>query len=342
VIDHAKFTRIDPRSGKRLDKDGKEAETPGTTPYSFVVYNDPRLSREPFRPPTLGYKPTYAAFPFVMQLAMETGFTTEAPQGGSSDCSSQKTDDSNKTPGANADPSSRSPDCGPPAGPQEIAGIPAAANGPSQTKGGVNFVLQEPASKAPGARLCFERDMTTDEGETLLATAEGDMGSASSKSRPIFCGEMGSVKGNKQYVELPCPSVSASGVIEPDTDGRFKLAPCPSVFKQYYQIEIYTRSIYGIFTYLGEIMRQPQLTPTLNDYGVPGEITEPGQILTVSSRVEPKCFTAVRYDDAQYCVPREGAANTLQLFNIMSALIALKQSPGDVPVSQTVLVGAAP
>jgi len=26
----------------------------------------------------------------------------------------------------------------------------------------------------------------------------------------------------------------------------------------------------------------------------------------------------------------------------MSALIALKQSPGDVPVSQTVLVGAAP
>jgi hypothetical protein len=335
VIDHAKFTRIDPASGERLDKNGKAADAPGTTPYSFVVYNDPRLNQYPFLPPTLGYKPTFAAFPFVMQLAMETGFTTEAPQGGSaSDCSGQKAD-SNKGPGANTD-------CGPPPGPQEIAGIPAAANGPSQTKGGVNFVLQEPASKAPGARLCFERDMTTDEGEKLLSTAEGDMGSASNKSRPIFCGEMGNVKGNKQYVELPCPSVSPSGVIQPDADGRFALAPCPSVFKQYYEIEIYTRSIYGIFTYLGEIMRQPQLTPSLNDYGVPGEVTQPGQILTVSSHVEPTCFTAVRYDNEQYCVPREGAPNTLQLFNIMSALIALKSSPGDVPVSQTVLVGAAP
>jgi hypothetical protein len=37
-------------------------------------------------------------------------------------------------------------------------------------------------------------------------------------------------------------------------------------------------------------------------------------------------------------VPQESAQTTKQVFNVLSALVALKQSPGDLPASQTVLV----
>jgi hypothetical protein len=44
------------------------------------------------------------------------------------------------------------------------------------------------------------------------------------------------------------------------------------------------------------------------------------------------CFTAVNYGGRGYCVPQERAQTTKQVFNV------LKQSPGDLPASQTVLV----
>ena len=63
VIDKAKFTNPD---------DPKD---------SFFVYNDPAM-RGPLSLPGPGYKPTFAAFQYVMQLAMTTGFVTEVPQMG--------------------------------------------------------------------------------------------------------------------------------------------------------------------------------------------------------------------------------------------------------------------
>jgi hypothetical protein len=50
------------------------------------------------------------------------------------------------------------------------------------------------------------------------------------------------------------------------------------------------------------------------------------------------CFTAVNYGGKSYCVPQESTQTTKQVFNVLSALVALKQSPGDLPASQAVLI----
>lgn len=37
-------------------------------------------------------------------------------------------------------------------------------------------------------------------------------------------------------------------------------------------------------------------------------------------------------------MPLDGADNTKKIFNILNALLALKTSPGDLPVTQTVRI----
>jgi hypothetical protein len=106
------------------------------------------------------------------------------------------------------------------------------------------------------------------------------------------------------------------------------------------QIQVDFRSIYAIFNYLGGVIDHPEAPVTLVDYHVPSEITPAGPLLTVVSTTDAfgGCFTALRYGGKGYCVPQEGADNTKKIFNVLNALVALKQSPGDLPVAQSVLI----
>jgi hypothetical protein len=70
-------------------------------------------------------------------------------------------------------------------------------------------------------------------------------------------------------------------------------------------------------------------------------VTLAGPLLTVTTSggvFGGGCFTAVTYGGKTYCVPQESTQTTKQVFNVLSALTALKQSPGDLPAAQTVLV----
>ena len=46
----------------------------------------------------------------------------------------------------------------------------------------------------------------------------------------------------------------------------------------------------------------------------------------------------MNYEAKTYCVPQDGADITKNIFNVLSVLVALKQSPGDLPATATVLV----
>jgi hypothetical protein len=52
------------------------------------------------------------------------------------------------------------------------------------------------------------------------------------------------------------------------------------------------------------------------------------------------CFTAVSYQSHRYCIPNGGREldMTKDVFNILVSLLALKQSPGDLPTPQTVVL----
>jgi hypothetical protein len=186
--------------------------------------------------------------------------------------------------------------------------VTAQSNGDIGRAGSIDFVLRAPTD-SPKAQLCFERALST-----TAAKKEFDQLTAEKKP-PFYCGT-GHKRGSAPLtVRL--------------FDGRD------------YQIVVTTRSIYGIFNYLGAVMNTPtKQQPVLVDYKVPSEVTPVGPLLTVTQGgiLGTGCFTAVNYGGRGYCVPQESAQTTKQVFNVLSALVALKQSPGDLPASQTVLV----
>ncbi|HEX3918099.1 MAG TPA: hypothetical protein VHW60_12240 [Caulobacteraceae bacterium] len=106
-----------------------------------------------------------------------------------------------------------------------------------------------------------------------------------------------------------------------------------------YEIVVYTRSIFGIFKYLGGLIGRGE-TGAVQLHHYPQLVSEQtfdGQLLTVVSS-GGDCFTAVSYRGRDYCVPNQGADNTKDIFNILDALLALKTSPGDLPATPTVRI----
>jgi hypothetical protein len=107
------------------------------------------------------------------------------------------------------------------------------------------------------------------------------------------------------------------------------------------QVDVTTRSIYGVFYYLGSLMAHEQMTRVhLRHYDLPSENTVDAPLLNVLTTGKPSggCFAAVGYGGANYCVPNDNADNTKRIFGILNALLALKQSIADQPITQTVRI----
>jgi hypothetical protein len=110
------------------------------------------------------------------------------------------------------------------------------------------------------------------------------------------------------------------------------------------QIDVYTRSIFGMFNYLGGmIARGDSATVHLHAYPeLPAEVTADEPLLTVvkggAFDLQRDCFAGVGYEGDSYCVPRNGSDNTKKIFNILNALLALKTAPGDVTITPTVRI----
>jgi len=192
---------------------------------------------------------------------------------------------------------------------EAVEQVAAQSNGDVSKGGKIDFVLRPPPDE-PKAQLCFERALST-----VAAKKEFDQLTAEKKP-PFYCGT-GHKRGSAPLtVRL--------------FDGRD------------YQIVVTTRSIYGIFNYLGSVMNESaKVQPVLVDYKIPSEVTPVGPLLTVTNSggiLGASCFTAVNYGGKTYCVPQESTQTTKQVFNVLSALTALKQSPGDLPAAQTVLI----
>ena len=91
-------------------------------------------------------------------------------------------------------------------------------------------------------------------------------------------------------------------------------------------VEVGTRSTFAIYNYLGKLLRQQNaevnqfLDPTSDDK----------QVLTVNQGQPAGCFVAATLDLGLYCVPLDGAQNTKRTFSILSQLLALKTTTGDL------------
>ena len=166
----------------------------------------------------------------------------------------------------------------------------------------------------PHAELCYERALATTEAKLDFPNAEGS------------CGHK--------------PSVRAAG----DAGGA-ELEVL--LHGRRLKLEVTTRSVFGIFYYLGNVVaHHDEEGLRLRRYDLPAENTEEGPLLRLLDQpgaqmpggASGSCFTALDYEGRHYCVPSDGAENTKRIFSILGALLALKQSPGDLPVTQTVRI----
>ena len=205
---------------------------------------------------------------------------------------------------------------------KEIAAVPAS--GPAGGKGGVEFVLRADTKSGPKVVECLDEALQSKRGRDFVAL----------------------LRARQQSVRICGASSSASQknvVFWRTGDNSFE----PQ------QVEISFRSTYEIFRYLGELMNEqgastescadpqrPGAAPLICDYTAPDAPVPVGPLLRVQMSGGPSCFTSINYANRHYCIPNGGRELdvTKDVFNILVSLIALKQSPGDLPTPQSVVL----
>jgi hypothetical protein len=194
--------------------------------------------------------------------------------------------------------------------PAEAPAADTAKGGASAFTGGtLNIVVSQADKKddSPKARLCYDWALATE-------AAKRDFTPESPR-----CG-----------APPPAQAKAASG-------GSSVLAV--KIGDKRYEIVVRTRSILGIFNYLGgQIAHDDAAVVRLHHYPeLTAEVTADGQLLDVR-RGGDDCFARVDERGSRYCVPVAGAENTKAIFSILNELLALKTAPGDLPAAQTVRI----
>jgi hypothetical protein len=132
---------------------------------------------------------------------------------------------------------------------------------------------------------------------------------------------------------------------KPQSD-TFLLKPSPDV-----QFRIVPRSAYGVFEFLGNLMKveQEKLQPLPAAYIPPNAIEdETGsptlvttnsdhRLITVVANSSERCFAHTWFYDGEYCVP-ESAINTKRIFSLLSQLIAIETTASDLAITPAVRI----
>jgi hypothetical protein len=250
-----------------------------------------------------GNPTNYLEFAGHIKLAMEAGLTTDVAV---EDKDKDKSDDAG-------------------AGQQTVGVVPPPTGGAKG--GGVEFVLRPDTKSGPKVIECLDRALQSKVGRDFVAMLR-------SKNESVrLCGE-------------PQAATLKNVVYWPKPGGGYEAQ----------QVEIVFRSTYEIFRYLGALSDkatappstpdacevQPlNAAPTICDYTTPDAPKPIGPILwVVTDKLPTDCFTSVAYSNRHYCVPKGGPelGMTKDVFNILVSLLALKQSPGDLPTPQAVLL----
>jgi hypothetical protein len=97
---------------------------------------------------------------------------------------------------------------------------------------------------------------------------------------------------------------------------------------QHNTVEIGTRSTFAIYNFLGRLMNY-QDDPINRLVSPPNDVGD-RYVLTVYKKPPAGCFVWTTLDLGVYCVPVDGAENTKRTFSILSQLLALKTTTGDL------------
>ncbi|HMG80157.1 MAG TPA: hypothetical protein VK591_15835 [Xanthobacteraceae bacterium] len=110
------------------------------------------------------------------------------------------------------------------------------------------------------------------------------------------------------------------------------------------------RSAYGVFVFLGTLMRMQRehLVPTRYAY-IPANrpyaaeppvletVHDDPQLMTVLQNLGGQCFVHTWFEDGDYCVP-EQAATTKRIFSLLAQLIAIQTAASDLSITPVVRI----
>jgi hypothetical protein len=112
------------------------------------------------------------------------------------------------------------------------------------------------------------------------------------------------------------------------------------------QFDILPRSAYGIYQFLGRLLRQSNGRAELEipanirvDEARPelSTVREDRKLLNVVlNQPNSGCFAQTHFIDGEYCVPEEGSANTKRIFGLLAQLLALQTTASDLAITPTV------
>jgi hypothetical protein len=202
-------------------------------------------------------------------------------------------------------------------------------------KGGAGSGGAEPPKKASTyARFCFSPILAEEAAAKVspslvqAATRDLDVPRTALYSSPLTCGSDWSKQTEDDTPQPDILPLTAAGF-------TFTITP---------------RSAYGVFEFLGTLMKLQQrnvgpsqyaFIPLGREYAtrppVLETVHEDSHLITVVQDLGGECFVHTWFDDGEYCVP-EQATTTKRIFGLLAQLIAIQTSTSDLSITPIVRV----
>jgi hypothetical protein len=189
------------------------------------------------------------------------------------------------------------------------------------------------------ARLCFD--------ETLIegGTAIGNLSKTDVEKSGNQCGVRPQMIPMAEASE-PLPALQEAyndckkandAAAAPTSAAQHSNRFCARFGPQIMAVQLNTRSLFGVFQYLGQVMNSSS-DVELWGLGAANEPKASGRLLEISNSRTDSCFAVISRGATRYCIPTKGGDALKETFSIINALQALKTSPGDLPATQAVRI----
>jgi hypothetical protein len=185
----------------------------------------------------------------------------------------------------------------------------------------------------PAARLCVDTTLVTDPKALEDVRQSGN----ECGKRPVVLPSADQTHGALDFESAyaACSNATAAPGGPAGADVQHNRV-CAHLNGQVIITQLDTRSLFGVFQYLGGLVASGKDVP-LRGLGGPAEPLTTGPLLHVTHDRGDGCFASVDWEE-HYCVPRADNGNLKQVFSMINALQALKTAPGDLPATQAVRI----
>ncbi len=215
----------------------------------------------------------------------------------------------------------------------------APRDDPPGDGGGEGGAKPQPGDRIPSARLCFDRALTDPNDQNAqkdLSAAKNECG-----ARPLSVMQTDSQASSTLEAEYDAckdnPGVANAAASSQGAASQGHV--CIKLHGQTVAIQLTTRSLFGIFQYLGQLLAEDKPVVLNGSIGSPVEphALPNSPLLNIVKDAGRDCF-AVLNDQGRYCIPGAGSDNLKTTFAIINSLQALKTAPGDLPVTTAVRI----